>query len=240
MESLGDRIGQDRIYLIACALVAALAFPLFGLLDVRTVASTWLAFVLLHNLGPTLLLSVQPSLFTRMFEPGVRYTGMSMAYQVSSIAGGFTPAVLALASAAVGRGLAGRGVSRDCDGGVLSVHRAGDDRRPRGASSDANRCRHQAIICACMAVRHAAPSEDVVETGIPDCAPTRSHAMHQPVGDRQCRDCTEQRNRQYPADNPWCRPLACLGGGFLDWAMGRWTIAHNRLPMHMSPTSWRG
>ena len=60
------------------------------MLDVRAVATTWLAFVLLHNLGPTLLLSVQPSLFTRMFEAGVRYTGMSMAYQVSSNAGGYT------------------------------------------------------------------------------------------------------------------------------------------------------
>jgi hypothetical protein len=29
-----------------------------------------------YNLGPTLLPSVQPSLFARMFDAGVRYTGM--------------------------------------------------------------------------------------------------------------------------------------------------------------------
>jgi MHS family shikimate/dehydroshikimate transporter-like MFS transporter len=39
------------------------------------------------------LLSVQPSLFTRMFDAGVRYTGMSVAYQVSAIAGGVTPLI---------------------------------------------------------------------------------------------------------------------------------------------------
>ena len=38
-----------------------------------------------------MLLSVQPTLFTQMFHAGVRYTGMSVAYQVSAIAGGFTP-----------------------------------------------------------------------------------------------------------------------------------------------------
>jgi MFS family permease len=89
--SLGDRFGQDRVYLIGSGLVAVMVFPFFALLDMRTSIATWLAFVIAYNLGPTLLLSVQPSLFTRMFAPGVRYTGMSLAYQVSAIAGGFTP-----------------------------------------------------------------------------------------------------------------------------------------------------
>ncbi len=88
---LGDRIGQQRVYLIGCVLIAMMAFPFFGLLNLRTAHATWVGFVIAYNVGPTLLLSVQPSLFTRMFEPGVRYTGMSVAYQVSAIAGGFTP-----------------------------------------------------------------------------------------------------------------------------------------------------
>jgi MHS family shikimate/dehydroshikimate transporter-like MFS transporter len=91
--ALGDRMGQQRVYLVASALVGVLAFPFFLLLDARMAATTWLAFVVAYNLGPTPLLSVQPSLFTRMFDAGVRYTGMSVAYQVSSIAGGVTPLV---------------------------------------------------------------------------------------------------------------------------------------------------
>lgn len=89
--ALGDRLGQPRMYLFGALLLAALAFPFFALLNGRSTTTTWVAFVLCYNLGPTLLLSVQPALFTRMFKPGVRYTGMSVAYQVSAIAGGFTP-----------------------------------------------------------------------------------------------------------------------------------------------------
>jgi len=88
---LGDRIGQRRVYLGGCVLVGAIALPFFMLLDMRTATAVWVAFIVAYNFGPTLLLSVQPSLFTKMFDPGVRYTGMSVAYQVSSIAGGFTP-----------------------------------------------------------------------------------------------------------------------------------------------------
>lgn len=88
---LGDRLGQRRVYLYGSMFVAATAFPLFWLLGVRTVAATWLGFIISYNLGPTLLLSVQPSLFARMFDARVRYTGLSIAYQVSAIAGGFTP-----------------------------------------------------------------------------------------------------------------------------------------------------
>jgi MHS family shikimate/dehydroshikimate transporter-like MFS transporter len=84
-------VGQQRVYLVASALVGVLALPFFVLLDARMAATTWLGFVIAYNLGPTPLLSVQPSLFTRMFDANVRYTGMSVAYQVSAIAGGVTP-----------------------------------------------------------------------------------------------------------------------------------------------------
>lgn len=88
---LGDRLGQARLYVVGSCLVALMAFPFFGLVGLRTGAAIWVGFVLAYNLGPTLLLSVQPSLLSRMFDPDVRYTGMSVAYQVSSIVGGLTP-----------------------------------------------------------------------------------------------------------------------------------------------------
>ena len=91
--ALGDRVGYARLYLIGCGLVAVLVFPFFALLDGRTSVTTWVAFAVCFNLGPTLLLSVQPTLFTGMFAPEVRYTGMSIAYQVSGIVGGFTPLI---------------------------------------------------------------------------------------------------------------------------------------------------
>ena len=89
--TLGDRLGQQRVYLFGSAVVAVIAIPFFLLLDARSAPAIWIAFAVAYTLGPTLLLSVQPSLFTQMFHAGVRYTGMSVAYQVSAIAGGFTP-----------------------------------------------------------------------------------------------------------------------------------------------------
>jgi MHS family shikimate/dehydroshikimate transporter-like MFS transporter len=89
--SLGDRLGQQRVYLIGAAFVALLAFPFFALLGLRTAPAIWLAFIVAYNIGPTLLLSVQPALFSRMFAAPVRFTGMSIAYQGSSIVGGLTP-----------------------------------------------------------------------------------------------------------------------------------------------------
>ncbi|MFM9709549.1 MFS transporter, partial [Streptomyces galilaeus] len=46
-----------------------------------------------YNLGPTLMLSVQATFFTTLFHARVRYTGLSVAYQVSAIVGGFTPLI---------------------------------------------------------------------------------------------------------------------------------------------------
>jgi MFS transporter, MHS family, shikimate and dehydroshikimate transport protein len=91
--ALGDRFGQRKCYMVGALLVGALAFPFFWLLDWRTALTTWIGFVVVYNLGPTLLLSLQPALFTKMFRASVRYTGLSVAYQVSSIVGGFTPLI---------------------------------------------------------------------------------------------------------------------------------------------------
>ena len=51
------------------------------------------ALVLLFTLGPMLLLSVQATYFTQLFRTNVRYTGLSAAYQISSVLGGFTPLI---------------------------------------------------------------------------------------------------------------------------------------------------
>jgi len=91
--ALGDRLGQRRVYLLGTVMIAVLAVPFFALLNTRSMVATWMAFIITYNLGPTLLLSVQPSLFARMFDTGIRFTGMSVAYQVSAIAGGFTPLI---------------------------------------------------------------------------------------------------------------------------------------------------
>jgi MFS transporter, MHS family, shikimate and dehydroshikimate transport protein len=90
---LGDRFGQRYVYMAGTLFAAALAFPFFWLLDFRTPIALWLGFAIAFNLGPTLMLSVQPTFFTQLFDIRVRYTGLSVAYQVSAIIGGFIPLI---------------------------------------------------------------------------------------------------------------------------------------------------
>jgi MFS transporter, MHS family, shikimate and dehydroshikimate transport protein len=90
---LGDRFGPRAVYMAGAGLAALLAFPFFWLLEGRTVAAVWVGFVVAYNLGPTLMLSVQATFFTTLFHARVRYTGLSVAYQVSAIVGGFTPLI---------------------------------------------------------------------------------------------------------------------------------------------------
>ena len=90
---LGDRFGPRAVYMAGAGLAALLAFPFFWILEGRTVAAVWVGFVVAYNLGPTLMLSVQATFFTTLFHARVRYTGLSVAYQVSAIVGGFTPLI---------------------------------------------------------------------------------------------------------------------------------------------------
>jgi MHS family shikimate/dehydroshikimate transporter-like MFS transporter len=90
---LGDHFGPRAVYMAGAGFTALLAFPFFWILEGRTVAALWIGFVVAYNLGPTLMLSVQPTFFTTLFHPRVRYTGLSIAYQVSAIVGGFTPLI---------------------------------------------------------------------------------------------------------------------------------------------------
>lgn len=90
---LSDRLGQRPLYLVGAAFCAVFVFPFFGLLDTREVWPIWAAFVVAYNLGPTTMFAVQPTMFARMFGTGVRYTGLSFAYQFSAILGGLTPLI---------------------------------------------------------------------------------------------------------------------------------------------------
>jgi MFS transporter, MHS family, shikimate and dehydroshikimate transport protein len=55
------------------------------LLGTRDAGLITLAILLAYNLGPTAMFAVQATFFSELFGPTVRYTGLSIAYQVSAI-----------------------------------------------------------------------------------------------------------------------------------------------------------
>jgi MHS family shikimate/dehydroshikimate transporter-like MFS transporter len=91
--AMSDRIGRRPIYLGGAIFLALLSFPYFYLLNMKTTSIIWFALVMGYAFGSTLMLSVQSVYFTEMFGVRVRYSALSIVYQVSSILGGFTPLI---------------------------------------------------------------------------------------------------------------------------------------------------
>jgi MFS family permease len=92
---LSDRIGRRTIYGIGIVLVAAFAFPYYGLLNTKESGLILLAIVLslvFHDIqyGP------QAALIAESFGPEIRYSGAGIGYQLASvIAGGPAPLIAA-------------------------------------------------------------------------------------------------------------------------------------------------
>ncbi len=101
--ALADRIGRRTVYMLGAGFTVVFAFPFFLLLDSRAPGLVWLAVVLGYVFGPTLMFAAEATFFTEMFGTRTRYTGLSVAYQVSAIAGGFTPLIAAALLSAGGK-----------------------------------------------------------------------------------------------------------------------------------------
>lgn len=92
---LSDRVGRRTMYVAGAAFMALFAFPYFMLLNTQSVTLIFLAMVLGFNFGQMTMFAVQPTFFSELFGAGVRYTGLSIAYQFSAIFGGFSPLIAA-------------------------------------------------------------------------------------------------------------------------------------------------
>lgn len=101
---LGDRFGQRRLLMVGLVLLVLWAFPMFWLIGTETVvglfAATGVSGILVG-----LLFSQQATLFADLFEPRVRYSGMSLGFQLGTVlGGGFGPLIAqALTNAAGGQ-----------------------------------------------------------------------------------------------------------------------------------------
>ncbi|HEX4567286.1 MAG TPA: MFS transporter [Vicinamibacterales bacterium] len=90
---LSDRFGRKRIYMLGAALTGLYGFAYFGLLDTRAPALVFLA-IALSLLPHDLMYGPQAALIAESFSVGVRYSGASLGYQLSSVfAGGPAPLV---------------------------------------------------------------------------------------------------------------------------------------------------
>jgi metabolite-proton symporter len=86
-----DRIGRKPAFLVGAVIAVAWAFPLFALVDTRSVPLIVLSLAVI-TVANAVLAGVQPALITEMFPVRLRYSGASISYTVASIlGGGLTP-----------------------------------------------------------------------------------------------------------------------------------------------------
>ncbi|WP_454690796.1 MFS transporter [Achromobacter aloeverae] len=101
---LGDRIGYRVVFIIGALGVILFASPFFGLLQTRDPASVNWAMIIAIGLIYGCLYGPEGSLFSAQFPSAVRYSGISLAVQVSGAIGGGLAPLIATSLLAYGKG----------------------------------------------------------------------------------------------------------------------------------------
>jgi MHS family shikimate/dehydroshikimate transporter-like MFS transporter len=94
--ALSDRYGRRLVYGIGTVSMALVSIPAFYVMSTtKSIAAVWLAIIIPLGVVYALMYGPEASLFAELFEPRVRYSGVSFVYQFSGIfASGLTPIVL--------------------------------------------------------------------------------------------------------------------------------------------------
>lgn len=91
--AIADRIGSRRVLVTTIAVLVLWAFPMFWLMETKSVLALFIVMICNGMIVGTLF-SQQASLFAKVLDPTVRYTGMSIGFQVATvIGGGFGPLI---------------------------------------------------------------------------------------------------------------------------------------------------
>jgi MFS transporter, MHS family, shikimate and dehydroshikimate transport protein len=92
--ALSDRIGRRPVYLFGAAGLIAAAFPFFWLIDTKLPVLVILAFMIGNSLCHAAMIGTQPSFFSELFSPDVRYSGVALGHEIASVfAGGLSPLI---------------------------------------------------------------------------------------------------------------------------------------------------
>jgi MFS transporter, MHS family, shikimate and dehydroshikimate transport protein len=91
---LSDQIGRRPLYILGALFTIAFAFPLFWLLETRSVVLVFVAVIVAMNFGHGMMFGPESTYFPELFGPRVRYSGASFGFQTSAaIGGGFAPII---------------------------------------------------------------------------------------------------------------------------------------------------
>ncbi|MCQ0021781.1 MHS family MFS transporter [Streptomyces somaliensis DSM 40738] len=92
--SASDRFGRKPLMVAGAALLLLWAFPYFWLVDSASLLAIFIA-TLVGGIGSSLVFGPYAAFLGELFEPRVRYSGMSLAYQLTAILiSGGTPFIM--------------------------------------------------------------------------------------------------------------------------------------------------
>ncbi|WP_203330479.1 MFS transporter [Rhodovastum atsumiense] len=90
---LSDRLGRRPVFLFGACVAAVMAFPMFWLVDLGSFPIFLCVVAFAYAFGNGVMFAVQPAFFSEAFDTGVRYTGISLGFQLANIIGGLTPLI---------------------------------------------------------------------------------------------------------------------------------------------------
>jgi MHS family shikimate/dehydroshikimate transporter-like MFS transporter len=102
--ALSDRVGRRPVYLFGALFTAFFAFPFFWLIETSLLNLLVLSVVLALSIGHGAMYAPQASFLAELFGTRVRYSGLSLGYQLASvIAGGLSPFIATGLFAKIGK-----------------------------------------------------------------------------------------------------------------------------------------
>ena len=94
MGKLSDKIGRKPLYMGGTILMALYAFPYFWMLHTESVILLYLATIIGIGVIWAPITAVLGTMFSEIFSAKVRYTGVSLGYQIgAAVAGGTAPLI---------------------------------------------------------------------------------------------------------------------------------------------------
>ena len=94
MGNLSDKVGRKKVYAVGTVAMALFAFPYFWMLQQGSVVLLVIATVIALGVIWAPITAVLGTMFSEIFDAKVRYTGVTLGYQVgAAVAGGTAPLV---------------------------------------------------------------------------------------------------------------------------------------------------
>lgn len=93
---LSDKYGRRPIFAGGAAVALVTAFPVFALIDSGVEQLIWLAIMLGWALGACAMFGPEAAFFAELFPARVRYTGMSLVYQLGVLPSGAIAPIIAI------------------------------------------------------------------------------------------------------------------------------------------------